>query len=102
MDFSGGCFTDRKLAYRVHAVKLMFQRGVSDSDIRNVLITGEVIEDYPGDNPYPSRLILGFAGDRPIHVVTAENKEENETIIITVYEPDPALWSADFRRRKSK
>jgi hypothetical protein len=24
-----------------------------------------------------------------------------ETVIITVYEPDPALWEAGFERRKS-
>jgi hypothetical protein len=33
-------------------------------------------------------------------VVVADNKSEDEFIVITVYEPDPALWSEDFRRRK--
>lgn len=78
----------------------MFQRGVSDTDVHVVASTGDVIEEYPDDAPYPSKLILGFAGTRPLHVVAADNDKDNETIIITVYEPDPAIWSADFRRRK--
>jgi hypothetical protein len=36
---------------------------------------------------------------RPLHVVAAYNDADGETIVITVYEPDPALWSDDFRRR---
>jgi hypothetical protein len=35
-----------------------------------------------------------------MHVVVAHNLSENELIVITVYEPDPELWEADFRRRK--
>ena len=78
----------------------MFKRGVSDSDVRNIVFSGEEIEGYPDDKPYPSRLIRGFVGNRPLHVVTAENIADNEIIIITVYEPDPVLWTTDFKRRK--
>ena len=36
--------------------------GVSAEDeVRNVIQTGETIEDYPDDFPYPSRLVLGMA-----------------------------------------
>jgi len=65
-----------------------------------VLATGEVIEDYPDDTPYPSRLMLGWCNFRPLHVVTANNKEAQETIILTVYEPDPNKWEPGFRKRK--
>src|SRR5260370_23936516 len=37
------------------------------------------IESYPGDFPYPSRLLLGWCGLRPIHVVAAVNAADNET-----------------------
>ena len=77
----------------------MFQRGVSVTDVRNVLANGATIEDYPTDTPYPSRLVLGYSGMRPLHVVAADNAAGNETIIITVYEPDPLLWSADWKTR---
>ena len=48
----------------------------------------------PNDTPYPSRLLLGWAGTRPIHVVAAHSNRE--IIIITVYEPDPVLWQPGF------
>ncbi len=63
--------------------------------------TGETIEDYPTDLPYPSRLVLGWRGPRPIHVVVADNINDGENIVITVYEPDPEEWEADFKRRKT-
>jgi len=33
-------------------------------------------------------------------VVAADNPQEDQIIVITVYEPDAALWEPDFRRRK--
>ncbi len=89
-----------RLSFRVHAIQRMFQRQVSHSDIRHVLATGETIEDYPDDIPYPSRLVLGWCDSRPLHVVVADNQEDQETIIITVYEPDSDKWGYGFKKRK--
>jgi hypothetical protein len=36
---------------------------------------------------------------RPIHVVATEN-EEDETVIVTVYEPGPDRWTDGFTRRR--
>lgn len=47
----------------------MFERGLSVSDVRQALESGVIIEDYPEDLPYPSRLVLGRVGSRAIHVV---------------------------------
>ncbi len=90
-----------QMVFRVHALQRMFQRGVSAEDVHHVLENGETIEDYPDDAPYPSRLMLGHAAGRPLHVVAAENAEEGEIIVITAYEPNLSLWSADFRRRRT-
>ncbi len=90
----------KQLIFRVHAVRRMFQRQISIADVRHVLDTGEVIEDYPNDYPYPSRLVLGWCDRRPIHVVAAENMKDQQTIVITAYEPDPGQWEDGFRRRK--
>lgn len=86
------------IVFRVHAIQRMAQRDLSVEDIRHVLDTGEIIEDYPNDYPYPSALMLGWAGGRPLHVVAATTPAER--IVITVYEPDPARWEPDFKRRK--
>jgi hypothetical protein len=89
-----------KLVFRVHAIQRMFQRRISEDDVRHVLDKGEIIEEYPEDTPYPSKLILGERNKRPLHVVVAENAMNNERIVITVYEPDPSQWGSGFRRRK--
>jgi hypothetical protein len=88
------------IIFRVHAVERMFKRGISAADVRQTREAGEVIEDYSPDKPYPSRLVLGWRGARPLHVVAALNAAAHETIVITVYEPDPVQWEADFKRRQ--
>ena len=90
-----------QLIFRVHALQRMFQRGISEADVRRALESGEELESYPDDAPYPSRLVLGWSASRPLHVVAAEDREAGETRVITVYEPDPNQWEAGFRRRKS-
>ncbi|MDO8689959.1 MAG: DUF4258 domain-containing protein [Dehalococcoidia bacterium] len=91
----------RSLVFRTHAIRRMFQRGISREDVRHVLSTGETIEEYPDDAPYPSRLLLGWRGSRPLHVVVADNVEVGEAIVVTVYEPDSGQWNAGFRRKKA-
>ncbi len=88
------------IIFRVHAVQRMFERLINAEGVRHVLETGEVSENYPADKPYPSRLVLGWRGQRPLHVVAAHNARDEQTIVITVYEPSPYEWEDDFRRRK--
>lgn len=90
-----------KTLFRVHAVQRMFERKISVKTVSQALQSGEIIEDYSAEMPEPSRLILGFQGKRPFHVVTSENPETTETTIITVYIPNPDQWDKDFRRRRS-
>ena len=63
-------------------------------------VHGEIIEDYPTSNPYPSCLIYGqtFGGD-PIHAVWAYNEQTQWAVLITVYRPDPDRW-IDWRKRR--
>jgi hypothetical protein len=92
----------RKLIFRAHAIQRMFERQIGIDAVRIVVRAGEVIEEYPDDYPFASRLILGWEGRRPLHVVAAENTETGETIVITVYEPDSTLWDTDFRNRTNQ
>ena len=77
-----------------------FSANVDISDIHHVLEIGEVIEEYSEDTPHPSRLMLGWCSGRPLHLMAAYDEEKQETIIITVYEPDPDKWELDFKKRK--
>ena len=90
----------QRIRFRVHAIRRMFERGITEEDVAHVLSTGEIIEEYPDDQPYPSRLVLGRCGKRPLHVVAADNQADDETIIVTVYEPDAEIWGNEFRRKK--
>jgi len=55
----------------------------------------------PEDRPYPRCLILGRAAGRPLHVVCAPVTAERKLVIITVYQPDPARWDPELRRRRT-
>jgi hypothetical protein len=79
----------------------MFERNVSVRNVFQTLQSGETIEDYSSEMPEPGRLILGFQGARPFHMVVSENTRTNETTVITVYLPEPEKWSRDFKRRRS-
>ncbi len=50
-----------KLVFRQHAIRRMFERRISVEDVNAALVNGKIIEDYPDDAPYPSRLLLGYA-----------------------------------------
>jgi len=78
----------------------MFQRGITAQDVHLVLQGGDTIEEYADDRPYSGKLVLGWSGSRPLHVVVAENIDSGETVVITVYEPDPEQWNADYRRKR--
>ncbi|HOC30755.1 MAG: DUF4258 domain-containing protein [Armatimonadetes bacterium] len=95
--------TSRKpnLVFRVHAIRRMFERRIRVSDVEEALRCGETIEEYPDDTPCPSHLVMGWISSRPLHIVVAENTDNSEKIVVTVYDPDPDLWSDDYRRRLS-
>lgn len=64
-------------------------------------ITGEIIEDYPEDKPYPSCLVYGQTyRNEPVHSVWAYNDKTQYAVLITVYRPDPARWISWRERRK--
>ncbi len=92
--------TRRTLIYRIHAAKRMLQRGISSAHIEHVVEVCEVIETYPEDTPFASRLVLGTLGSKAIHVVLADEPDTDRTYVITAYYPDPNQWDEEFRRRK--
>ncbi|MCD8380062.1 MAG: DUF4258 domain-containing protein [Lachnospiraceae bacterium] len=83
----------------VHAAKRLEQRDILLRDILMCIQTGEIIEQYPDDYPYPSCLILGQSIDKsPMHTVIGMN--ETDLFLITAYFPDTDKWENDFRTRK--
>jgi len=98
------CFDADRVYYTRHARCEMeadeFGR-ILDAEVHQAILAGEVIQEYAGDTPYPSVLLLGVTRqDRPLHVVCAYDVEERRAYVITVYQPDPARW-IDFRTRRA-
>lgn len=93
--------TALRIIFRVHAIQRMFERNVSVKSVSEAIRSGTVIEDYTPEMSEPGRLILGFQGKRPIHVVVSENVKANEATIITAYVPDPGKWNKGFTRRRA-
>lgn len=83
-----------------HAVDQAIIRHISVQELREAIAGGEVIEVYPEDKYGPSCLIFGMTSvGRPLHVQCSDQTRPLVKII-TVYEPDPALW-IKFKVRRS-
>jgi len=92
--------------YTAHCQKRMLERGISRSDIRDCILCGEIIEEYPLDNTnesaksVPSCLILGnrLRDNAAIHVVVGYN--EFKVLIISACYPDSIHWLDDNKTRR--
>ena len=90
----------RKILFLPHALRQMLRpaRLITAMEVRQVVETGSIIEEYPDDPRGPSCLMIGYGLDRrPIHIVCAP--KDDFLAVITAYLPDPGEWSHDFRKR---
>lgn len=90
----------KKFKFCSHAIQRMFEHGISKNEVIKTMNQGEIIASYPEDKPYPSYLSMIIIDQRPIHVVFADNSEDREAIIITVYIPDRKHWTNDYKSRR--
>ena len=92
--------TDGNIIWRKHTLEKMMTRGISRAEVIEVLETGEVIQCYDYDKPFPSMLMLGFSSERPVHVVVSFDEVTNTVFVITTYEPDLNIFEPDFKSKK--
>jgi len=83
-----------------HAHKERQEEEIEIKHIKEALLNGEIIENYPNDPRGPSCLISGFSENRPIHLVCGWTKF-NWLLIVTVYIPKPPKW-VDSKTRATK
>ena len=91
----------RRLLFLPHAIRQMNkpERMISAAEVREVVLQGEVIEDYPEDARGHSCLLTGeTALGRIIHVVCSPKEEYLASI--TAYIPDAAEWDESRRQRR--
>jgi hypothetical protein len=90
-----------RIEWRRHAAERMGARGISRERVVSTLLSGEVVEEYPDDKPFPAMLVLGgVAEKRPVHVVAAFERDAGKVYIITVYEPSHEKFESDWKTRK--
>ena len=88
------------LEFFQHAVDQAIIRHISVQELREAIAGGRVIEVYPEDKYGPSCLIFGVTSvGRPLHVQCSDPTRPLVKII-TVYEPDAALW-VEFKVRRT-
>jgi len=93
---------ERRVNITEHADEELAADHISNEELFHSVLTGEIIEDYPDDFPFPSCLIYGRdQRGRPIHSVWAYAQAERLAILVTAYVPDPARW-IDFRIRRKR
>ncbi|WP_296559025.1 DUF4258 domain-containing protein [uncultured Acetobacterium sp.] len=69
-----------------HVIERCKQRNIRPKHIKEAVMTGEIIEDYPDDFPTPSCLILGFPSiGVPLHVVVARKETERRPCLTLMY-----------------
>ncbi len=90
-----------RIIISVHAQERLRQRNIRQRDIKNCIMSGEIIEQYPDDYPFPSCLIFGYAIDNKVlHVVVSD--EGSIGRIITAYFPNRDKFEADLKTRKER
>ena len=84
-----------------HAVDQSILRSINVRELRDAVMTGEIIEDYPNDKYGPSCLFFGMtAENRPLHI-QCSYPSRPLVKIVTLYEPDEDLW-IDFKTRSQQ
>ena len=81
-----------------HCDTRMRERSIVNQDIYNCIDSGQIIEQYESDKPFPSCLICGYSNERPLHIVVSDDGEN--MFLITAYEPNPNMWANNYKERK--
>lgn len=92
---------EERIEWRKHMLQRLAERGILQQEALEVLRTGELIEDYPEDEPYPSALFLAFLAGRPLHVVAALDENEPHVYMITAYQPSSEFFEPDYKTRRA-
>ncbi len=76
------------------------ERNISQNVVLEVILKGEVIEDYPEDRPFSSCLIFKVVKGKPFHVVVSLDEQNQKAYIITAYKPNLDKFESDFKKRR--
>jgi hypothetical protein len=85
----------------VYSQHAELERRVDDltfAQIHEALLNGRILEQYPDTGRDESCLVVGFAGELPVHVVCG--RRGDKVALITVYVPRPPKLSDPWTPRR--
>ncbi len=83
-----------------HAFDKLGSLDCTFAEFERSLERAEIIEEHTLSDKQVKEVVLVVDWTRPLHVVVIVDDVNDEDRVITVYEPDPNRWSADYRRRR--
>ena len=89
------------LCFSEHVLRELSAGRTSLSTITSVLSSGRVIETHSHPQRMPFFVALGFAGDKPVHVMFCGSNDLGVRVLV-VYEPAPPLWDNPQTRSQLK
>lgn len=90
-----------KITWTNHGRTRMEQRGFIKDEVIQIILMGEIIEDYPDSYPYPSCLMCGTLSNNQI-VYVVVGYDGNEVYLVTVYVPDEKKFEKNMKTRRKR
>ena len=89
--------------WRRHALLRATERGIILEQALQVVLEGEIIEEYPHAKPYPACLMMAIVEPgKPLYASLAYDQENDLLHIITVHWLDPRKWEDPWTRKPSR
>ncbi len=88
-----------RVLWKKHALERMLERGISRNQVKDAILHGSIIENYPDDHPVPS-ILMAINQPEALHVVLAYDAASELCHIITAYRPDLTHFEADLITRR--
>jgi len=98
IDGMRNAFASNRYFITTHAKQRMAERRVDDNDLKQVILNGCVIEEYPEARPFPKVLCMAEVRGEPLYVSCAFGGKN--VYVITVHWYDPNIWTDPWTRRE--
>jgi len=91
---------NERFLFSQHADTERKDEEIDVAQVVEAILSAKVLEQYPDTGRGESCLLVGFSGDKAIHVVCGWRSEQ--VVIVTVYIPRPPHFTDPWTRGESK
>ena len=82
-----------------HIIRCFLTKEITIQEIEDSILNGRIIEIHTHPEKGVSVLVLGYAGEKPIHVVCADD-QHGWLLILFAYVPSQPMWENPVNRVK--